>query len=65
MILAWGDWYRYELNILTTNLLALIEEMSVRGRAGTAAVVPDIVGANGRLIPGVAIPTTGAKAKKQ
>jgi len=62
MLLMWGDWYRYELNILTTNLLALIEEMSVSGRARRAVAVPDIIDTNGSMIPGIAIPnsiTTG------
>ena len=53
-ILIWGDWYRYELNILMTNLLALIEEMSVRRR-----LVPDIVNNNGV----VAVPSIRRKQK--
>ena len=65
MILIWGDWYRYELNILTTNLLALIAEISVSSRAHTVAVVPDIVASDGELIPGVAIPRTEDHIKAQ
>lgn len=62
MILIWGDWYRYELNILMTNLLALIAEISVSGRARTA-LIPDIVGTNGIMIPGIAIPGTDSERK--
>lgn len=65
MIIAWGDWYRYELNILTTNLLALIAEISVSGRARTVAIVPDIIDIDGRMIPGAHIPRSRGRGIKE